>query len=449
MISFIAVWAAIAALALVAVFARRAPDIMAARRIGISGAIVALVLAGLSAAWRMWSLPELVEAPHLSFAATELWIVPLPLYMSVIGFTAIAMSSARRHRPVTISRIALVIAASMALIEIQHPIALAPLWLLTVVPVYLELRSNPTARDIDRVFAIYMFPATALAMVGSLLLGTVGGLIGLAPLALAIAIREAMVPVHSWFPAVVDRAPMGLVVAFVCPQLGVYTHLRWIAEGLPIEIGDSVAALGAVTAIFAALMGAVQSRARRALGYLMMSQTALVAFGLVTHSAVARAGTLVAWAVAGVATAGFAMTFSALQSRRGELDLDHPGGNYERIPLLAGAFLVLGLASVGLPGTLGFVAEDLLVQGSADDFPMLALALIVATAINGITVMRSFFCLFTGVKAPVGERDLTRREWMTLTIVLAALLTAGVWPGPVVKWLGEIGGESSGAHGHH
>ena len=53
--------------------------------------------------------------------------------------------------------------------------------------------------------------------------------------------------------------------------------------------------------------------------------------------------------------------------------------------------------------------------------------------------MRSFFCLFTGAKAPVDERDLTWREWTTLSIVLTALLTAGAWPGPIVKWLGEIG----------
>ncbi|NJK32879.1 MAG: hypothetical protein HC927_10995, partial [Deltaproteobacteria bacterium] len=128
-------------------------------------------------------------------------------------------------------------------------------------------------------------------------------------------------------------------------------------------------------------------------------------------------------------------------------DLERPSGHFERIPLLAGALLLFGLASVGLPGTFGFIAEDLLVQGSADDFPYLALALVVATAINGITVMRSFFSLFTGTKAPAGERDLTLREWATLSVVLAALLVAGIWPGPTVRWLGEIGGTTS-VHGH-
>jgi hypothetical protein len=107
-------------------------------------------------------------------------------------------------------------------------------------------------------------------------------------------------------------------------------------------------------------------------------------------------GAVAAWFSSGLALAGLAMTMAALEGRRGALLLQRPSGNFRRIPLLASAFLLFGLASVGVPGTLGFVAEDLLVHGSVQVSPLVGLTLIAGTAVNGITVMRSFFALCTG-----------------------------------------------------
>lgn len=432
---------ALAALLTVVVFARRTSDVAQARRIGILGGIAALVATVLGAAMRAVDVPVIVELSGL--LAREVWMEPLPVYVTLIGLIAVAASPVFDLRPISVSRMALINAFSLSMLLIGHPLALALLWTAAALPVWLSLRERSKLggprQGAHRVFAFYMLPSGILVLTGAVLLwlGDVG--IALLLLAIGIAIREAIVPVHSWFPDLFDRAPLGLVVAFTAPQLGVYAHLRWIAEPLPTDIGQLIALLGAVTAIFAALLGAVQTRARRAVGYLMMSQTALVAFGLETHSQVARTGTLVAWMVSGVAVAGFAMTLAALEARRGPLRLDRPSGSFERVPRLASAFLVLGLASVGLPGTLGFIGEDLLVQGSVHEFPVLALALIVATAINGITVMRSFFMLFMGTREHAGEHDLVRRESLILSLVLASLIAFGVWPGGVVRWLGEIG----------
>ena len=99
---------------------------------------------------------------------------------------------------------------------------------------------------------------------------------------------------------------------------------------------------------------------------------------------------------------------------------------------LATAFLILGLSTVGFPLTLGFVAEDLLVQGAVESYPWLALVLILATAFNGITVMRCFFNLFSGSRQDHGERDLTSRENYALTLVIAMLVLGGLVPKPIV-----------------
>jgi NADH-quinone oxidoreductase subunit M len=110
---------------------------------------------------------------------------------------------------------------------------------------------------------------------------------------------------------------------------------------------------------------------------------------------------------------------------------------------MAVAFLFMGFASVGLPLTLGFVAEDLLLQGSVEEFPLLAFALILATALNGVSVIRAFFTLFSGSAKHIGESDLTIRETGALTLLMATLLIAGLLPGGAVRRLERVTGHET------
>ena len=99
------------------------------------------------------------------------------------------------------------------------------------------------------------------------------------------------------------------------------------------------------------------------------------------------------------------------------------------------ATLLAGLATVGAPLTLGFVAEDLLVQGSVNEHPVLGLLLVVVTALNAITVMRVYFGLFTAGPHHPGEPDLMPREFWALSFALILLLMFGLVPGPLVAFI--------------
>lgn len=405
--------------ALGAVFAWRKPSVAQARTVAIVSMLASLAVAVLSAVVGS-------AGPLLPAAAG----VPagLSVFVAVIGLAAVALSPTRGLQPASLGRILLVNAVSMAFVLVRDPRLLAALFCASALPVWLELRSQPETRATSRVFAWYMLPSCALMVAGAGMQSAQMLTAAALPLAAGIAIREATLPFHSWFPHFVQRAPMGLVIAFVAPQLGVYAHLRMLSDTLPPELTHAIAAVGVVTVLFAAAMGTAQRSARRAIGYLMMSQTGLVAFGLETGSGLGRLGALTAWLVCGLSMAGLAMTVAALEARRGQLDLDRPGGSFRHIPRLATAYLLLGLASVGLPGTFGFVSEELLVQGSVERFPVLGLALVVGTALNSITIVRGFFALFTGARTHGGERDLTLREHAVLGVLVATLLVTGLWP---------------------
>lgn len=420
-------------------FVARSPSPRTARHrasyaMGLTG-----LLAVTHVSWRALGAPMLQRsADWVAMEDPHSWAPAFSLISCLIGYTAIVLSPIHGTRPKTFARILLLIAIALVFLVIRHPIGLAILWGASALIVWLELRETRGAQEIARLFAIYHVPSVAALGIGAVLLSRGESMVGIVFLLIGIGIREAVIPLHSWFPPFVQYAPMGLVVAFFAPQLGVYAHLELLRGALPQQLAHVVASLGALTAVLAAALGIAQTDARRALAFLVMSQTGLVAFGLDTSSPVAQIGALLTWQVIGVATAGFAMTLASLEARRGSLSMNVPGGSFTRTPRMAVAFLFMGFASVGLPLTLGFVAEDLLVQGSVDEFPLLAFALILATALNGISVMRAFFTLFSGSSKHIGERDLTRREAAALTILMATLLIMGLFPGQTVRRLERV-----------
>src|SRR5712692_7031806 len=166
-----------------------------------------------------------------------------------------------------------------------------------------------------------------------------------------------------------------------------------------------------------------------------MSQSALVMAGLDCTSPSALAGGLLVWLSAGLAFAGLARCVLVLEARRGRLDLTTYHGGYHRTPVLAISFLSMGLACTGFPGTLGFVGQELLVAGAVDAFPVMGFAVVVASALTGLAVLRMYFSLFCGrsdALARSGRFGLTPREAWTFVALVVALVAFGVAPRPLV-----------------
>jgi hypothetical protein len=294
-----------------------------------------------------------------------------------------------------------------------------------------------------RIVATYLGLSTLLFGIGvALLVGsgthypamqTTGvWLIGVAAL-----VRKGIVPFHAWVPEVFDRGRLGPAILFNAPQVGAYITVVLIVPRASPAMLRTIAMLALVTAVYGAALALVQSSARRACGYLFVSQSALVMAGLDCTSASALAGGLVVWLSAGLAFAGLARSVLVLEARRGRrLDLNTYHGGYERMPVLAVSFLAMGLACTGFPGTLGFVGQELLVNGAVDTFPVLGFSVVVASALTGLAVVRMYFSLFCGRPDPLahsGPRfELKQREvWSFITLVIV-LIGFGVMPRPLV-----------------
>lgn len=354
---------------------------------------------------------------------------------ALVGFVAVSLSPRPTHQPHTYGRILALVGIGEIFLAASEPLTLAFLWLASVYITQKELNSHLHLRDEARLFTIYQVPSTALFLLGAVLYVVGWPEWAALPILAGVACREAVLPFHGWFIRFVEKAPMGLVVAFVAPQLGVYTHLELLHHQLSPEVAHFVATVGAVSALFGAFMALGQTKVRRAAGYLMMSEMSLVAFGLENFSSVGWSGAVLAWLVAALGVSAFLLCISAVSARRGELVFGSSAGSPAQMPHLSAATLLAGLATVGAPFTLGFIAEDLLVQGSITEHPILGLGLIVVTALNGITVLRIYFGLFTAGPHRPGERDVERGEFLTLSVVLGLLLLGGLFPGALVMWI--------------
>jgi NADH-quinone oxidoreductase subunit M len=252
----------------------------------------------------------------------------------------------------------------------------------------------------------------------------------------AALVRKGIVPFHAWVPEVFDRGRLGPAILFNAPQVGAYMTVVLIVPRASPEMLRVIALLALGTAVYGAALALVQASARRACGYLFMSQSALVMAGLDCTSVSALAGGLLVWLSAGLAFAGLARCVLVLEARRGRLDLTTYHGGYERMPLLAITFLAMGLACTGFPGTLGFVGQELLVDGAVDAFPVMGFAVVVASALTGLAVLRMYFSLFCGrpdAPAHAGlALGLTRREAWTFVALVVALVGLGIAPRPLV-----------------
>jgi NADH-quinone oxidoreductase subunit M len=167
-----------------------------------------------------------------------------------------------------------------------------------------------------------------------------------------------------------------------------------------------------------------------------MSQSALVLAGLAGTLPMELDGAFCIWISSGLAITGIGLVSWALESRAGAIPIETLQGRFWDAPALAAFFLLFGMASIGLPGTLSFVADDLIVSGSLEDHLAAGLMVIGSTVLCGIAVMRCWFHVFGGPREVDAPRHaILRREQVPLTVLLAVLFGLGIWPGPLVAAL--------------
>lgn len=387
---------------------------------------------------------EFLSDPFLTWLEVDAFdSVPL-VFFAVLSLLMLVAAPKRDVGGSTVAGMLLISAGTQMVYAAGNWVVLAVGWWLTGMPFVLRMfREDGSCR----LTSAFILTSGLVLLAGIGLLGHVefsalsqsGGL-PLVLLVLAVVLRKGVFPFHGWVVNVFDRGPLLPAALMFNGHLGAVVVARAQSSVLPAAAQGtlevlSIAAL--VTAVVASLRGFAERRPRRLLGLLCVSQASFILSGLVTANTQGITGALVHWLVVAAASTGLVCLVRALEVRVS--GIAEPSGNLglaAKAPRLATFFLLCGLALVGLPGTLGYCAEDLLFHGALKDQPWLGLALPLATAFNAINLIRLYNIIFLGVPAKqvIDIPDALPRERWALVVCVVFLVGGGLFPAQVIRW---------------
>lgn len=373
----------------------------------------------------------------------------MPL-IAAIDLAILVAAPRRSLAPAGVARMLGGVAATFAMLATAHPAMLVLLWIASSFTTWSAVRGTLGGRPTARVYALAIGAAVVLMAVGTGLLvadppwlrshGTIGGVGGWL-VAVAVMIRKGLVPFHSWYPALYTGGPLASALAATMPQVASYTAVRLLvghADGVGPEL-VFLANAALVTAAYGAALAVVQRDARGLLGHLAMSQSAMVLAGIAATVPMELVGALAVWVSSGLALTGIGLVVWSLESRAGRISIETLQGRFADAPALAAFFLLFGLASLGFPGTLSFVADDLIISGALGSQSHAGILVILTTVFAGVAVIRGWFRIFGGpVRIDAPRHEILPRERLVFTSLMALLIGLGLYPGPFVRSLDAV-----------
>lgn len=392
------------------------------------GFILATLVGAAVTAVTFFSAPESASLRLGTFKADDLAAPMLPV-LAILHLLTLLGTSKSRLSPMFCVRLLLSAGVTMAAVTCQIGSGLIFLMVLAALLPVWDLKSRGRR---TRGFLFYVGPFIALLLVGWNFARGGSPVWALGLLLLAVILCGGMLPLHGWLPTLFQRAGFGTAMLYVLPLIEVVAALRLLLPHAPEWMLHATSIACLVTAVYSAGMAVVQNEARRFFAFLALSQTAMVMFAVMAHTATSVTAALCLWISMILSLTGLGFSLRALEYRFGPLSLREHHGYYEQVPGLAIGFLIAGLASVGFPGTIGFVPMELLISGSVQQGLGYSVTLALIAMLNGIAILRAYFSLFTGKRPTTSvSLQMTAPERTGIVIIALLVFLAG-WFSPAV-----------------
>ena len=261
----------------------------------------------------------------------------------------------------------------------------------------------------------------------------------------AFAIKAPMVPVHTWLPdtAAVARPGTSVLLVGVLDKIGTFGMITMCLQLTP---GASAAAkwvmcvLAVISILWGGLSANGQNDIMRLVSYTSVSHFGFMVLGIFIGSQIALVGAMFYMVAHGVSIAAMFLLSGWLSRRGGTQDMREYVGMQRVTPVLAGLWLLSGLASIALPGLSGFVPEYLVLMGTWSVNSALALFAVLGVVIAAMYVLMPYQRVFTGAPGKGKEdlADLGARERGVMVPLVAAMLILGIWSAPLVSALTPV-----------
>ncbi|SEL02448.1 NADH-quinone oxidoreductase subunit M [Streptacidiphilus jiangxiensis] len=254
----------------------------------------------------------------------------------------------------------------------------------------------------------------------------------------AFAVKAPLWPLHTWLPNAMGEATAGVAVLItaVVDKVGTYAMLRFCLNLFPEAsktFAPAILVLSVISILYGALLAVGQKDIKRLVAYASISHFGFIILGIFALTSQGQSGAALYMVNHGVSTAAWLLVAGFLMSRRGSRLIADYGGVQKVAPVLAGTFLVGGLAILSLPGLGPFVSEFLVLVGTFERYPALGIVATAGIVLAALYVLVLYQRTMTGpVKAGnEGVKDLKARELVVVAPLIAMLLVLGIYPKPI------------------
>jgi NADH-quinone oxidoreductase subunit M len=252
--------------------------------------------------------------------------------------------------------------------------------------------------------------------------------------AVGCGVLAGLWPFHTWSPDGHMSAPtaVSMVHAGVLMKLGAFGIIRLgiqlMPEGAEFWM-PALVVLGTIGAVYGAVGALTQRDFKLISGYSSVSHMGYVLLGLGTLSAIGLTGASLQMFSHGVMTALVFLLIGALYDQAHTRDLKDFSGIAKVMPLWVVAYVIAGLANVGLPGLSGFTAEFHIFVAAFQTYPVFGAFAILAAALAAGYMLRMFAIVFFGPLNPRWQdlRDMNPLEMMGALLLIASIVIMGVW----------------------
>lgn len=441
------------------------------RRVGMAFALATLAL-GIQAFWSFQStVPDFqffVEQPWFVLPGTDA-TVSLALGMDGLSVLLVALSSLLipivlvaapghiQHRVREFVFWLLLMEAGMLGVFLALDLVLFYVfWEMSLIPLYFmvgiwggENRLYATLK-----FVLYTLVGSLLMLVGLIQVALTAGTASIPALleanlpghvqsfafvcfSLSFLIKVPVVPFHTWLPDAHVQAPTGgsVILAGVMLKMGTYGLMRFGLQMFPeaaVAWAPWLVGIGVLGILYGSLLAWAQQDLKKLVAYSSVAHLGFVVLGIFAFTPAALQGAVLQGVNHGISTGALFLLVGVIYDRRHTREMREFGGLAKSFPAFAFLLILATLASVGLPGTNGFVGEFLILFGSFPAYPIAAALAALGVVLGAIYMLG--MCrkvLFGPVHKPNDDLEpLHGREWWALLPLSALMLWIGLYPAP-------------------
>src|SRR5215467_9567628 len=256
----------------------------------------------------------------------------------------------------------------------------------------------------------------------------------------AFAIKAPLWPFHTWLPDAATSAQPGAAVLLVgvLDKVGTFGMIRYCLQLFPAAshyFTPLVIVLSVVGVLYGAVVAIGQADLKRLIAYTSVSHMGLIALGIFVFTSQGQSGATLYMVNHGFSTGALFLIAGFMIVRRRSHMISDYGGVQSVAPVLAGLFLISGLAALSLPGLSTFVSEFLVLVGTFTKYKAAAVAATLASVLAAIYILWMYQRTMTG---PVREQtrnmpDLKARELWAVGPLIALIIFFGFYPQPLLN----------------